>query len=918
MTSAEPYLSFVVASRNDDHGGGLLRRMQVFVDGLLNQCRRHDLPAELIIVEWNPPADRPGLAEALRWPDDAGPCQVRIIAVPEALHRRLRHSGQLPLFQMIAKNVGIRRARGQFVLATNIDILFSDELMAHFAARRLAPRRLYRIDRLDAEAGVPLPAPVEEQLAYCASHLLRRNAVEGTFQVTPTGAECLSVPDIVSPHLGIRPGRGWYAPETANGETFRWAAADAILHVDQRPDLPRLLCLEVEPGPGVGYQPFELEVRSATDEIVARGTVRKRELVAFAVPENAGPAARYVLRAARGGRPTANDWRILNFRVYDVQRVEDWDTPAAGQLQTRPVPAARRAVLAEGDIAAPELGVAFGPGWHPVEAGGGQRYRWAGNDAALVVTATDGDALTLAVEPGPGVGYQPFDLQVRDEQGRTLGSCRVAGTSLATIPLPVPARQPRVVTLHVDQGGQPAPNDSRILNFRVFGPIRRGRARVPLSRALLLRQLTQCVPPWLKNAVKRVVRRRAHGNVTMPAPIAAPTAPAASAEPISPVPLHLNASGDFTLLDRQSWLDLKGYPEFEMYSLHIDSLFCYMAHHAGAAEEVLSEPMRIYHIEHSTGSGWTPEGAGQLFQRLQAKRIPIIEIGELLQWATQMRRQNAPLVFNGDAWGIGKQSLSEQVITPSRRSDQAGAVAALSALWAKPLKVLRSKWHEIPVAAERRSTHELQALSDAKLNELWWQAHQQQTSSSGTRAWYHTHYRDIFRGKRVLDVGSGFGIDALSFARAGAQVTCLDVTESNLNILKRLARHQRLSGITVHYLDNLQSLAGLDTEFDVIWCNGSMHHTPFGILKEECRALLQHLKPQGRWIQLAYPKVRWERDGCLPFVSWGDYTDGGAPWTEWYDLNKLLALLAPDRFEVILEIEFHNSDFNWFDLQRVK
>ena len=49
---------------------------------------------------------------------------------PSVLHRRLKYADRLPLFQMIAKNVGIRRAKGQFVLATNIDILFSDELIA--------------------------------------------------------------------------------------------------------------------------------------------------------------------------------------------------------------------------------------------------------------------------------------------------------------------------------------------------------------------------------------------------------------------------------------------------------------------------------------------------------------------------------------------------------------------------------------------------------------------------------------------------------------------------------------------------------------------------------------------------------------------------------------------------------------------
>src|SRR5437763_8768684 len=108
MSQGEPLLSVVVTSRNDDHGGSLLRRMQTFVNALAGQCQRHGLAAELVVVEWNPPADRPRLAAALRWPADAGPCRVRFVEVPAAVHRRFRHSDGLPLFQMIGKNVGIR------------------------------------------------------------------------------------------------------------------------------------------------------------------------------------------------------------------------------------------------------------------------------------------------------------------------------------------------------------------------------------------------------------------------------------------------------------------------------------------------------------------------------------------------------------------------------------------------------------------------------------------------------------------------------------------------------------------------------------------------------------------------------------------------------------------------------------------
>src|ERR1039458_7896366 len=87
-----PYLSVVVTARNDDYGGNLLGRMQVSVDAWINQAKRHHLSSELIVVEWNPPAGRERLAQAIRWPSDTGPCEVRIIEVPPEVHSRDRKS----------------------------------------------------------------------------------------------------------------------------------------------------------------------------------------------------------------------------------------------------------------------------------------------------------------------------------------------------------------------------------------------------------------------------------------------------------------------------------------------------------------------------------------------------------------------------------------------------------------------------------------------------------------------------------------------------------------------------------------------------------------------------------------------------------------------------------------------------------
>ena len=72
-TNSDPYFSLVACSRNDDHGGNLLGRMQAFVNGWLNQARRFHLDSELIIVEWNPPQNRPRPSQSIVVPAGSAP-----------------------------------------------------------------------------------------------------------------------------------------------------------------------------------------------------------------------------------------------------------------------------------------------------------------------------------------------------------------------------------------------------------------------------------------------------------------------------------------------------------------------------------------------------------------------------------------------------------------------------------------------------------------------------------------------------------------------------------------------------------------------------------------------------------------------------------------------------------------------------
>jgi FkbM family methyltransferase len=238
--------------------------------------------------------------------------------------------------------------------------------------------------------------------------------------------------------------------------------------------------------------------------------------------------------------------------------------------------------------------------------------------------------------------------------------------------------------------------------------------------------------------------------------------------------------------------------------------------------------------------------------------------------------------------------------------------------WGDPYETLRTKWVGVPVTTlDRMKTSDLFALPDQALLELWERARQEITTGVGfpRRGWYHTLYADGMRGKKVMDVGSGFGVDSITFAQHGAKLTFVDLVESNLRVLERLCNIMGLKDVRFVLLENVESLKPLDTDYDVIMAMGSLHNAPIEVMKPEYRELVRHLKVGGRWLQLAYPKARWIREGSPPFDVWGPMTDGpGTPWEEWYDLPKLLNILEPAKFEVVLYMEFHNSDFNWFDL----
>lgn len=398
------HLSVVATSRNDDHGGALLYRMQKFIDGFVEQCERHKLHAELILVEWNPPADRKKLRDALNWPHDSSFCELRIVTVPPQIHQHLSNSRELPLFQMIAKNVGIRRSRGKFILATNIDILFSDEIIIYMRDK-LKKRKLYRANRWDVPNQLPDSISFSNLLHFCD-----RNA----FRVHLKGFS-VAAPDL-------------------NYSKFNFIY---LLH-------PRL--------------------KSLLDN-------------------------------------------FLKFMIslFNIERIFT------------------------------------------------------------------------------NLGILCFKLA------------------------------------------------------KCFSIIKRERHPLSFVLKTLIENISQIFSKSKIISLWKKAKRPA---------------------------LHTNGCGDFTLLSKEDWFNLKGYPEWEIFSWHIDSVLLYQAYYYGLKEIDLDLKNKIFHIEHSIGSGYTEEGATKLFERLDKKRIPYLSYENFLEIIDSIaeKKFNASRQMNTEFWGMSQENLQDEII----------------------------------------------------------------------------------------------------------------------------------------------------------------------------------------------------------------------------------------------------------------
>jgi SAM-dependent methyltransferase len=112
---------------------------------------------------------------------------------------------------------------------------------------------------------------------------------------------------------------------------------------------------------------------------------------------------------------------------------------------------------------------------------------------------------------------------------------------------------------------------------------------------------------------------------------------------------------------------------------------------------------------------------------------------------------------------------------------------------------------------------------------------------------------DGYRGRSVLEVGCGAGVDLARFAKGGAEVTGVDLAPSAIELARANFSQQGLRG-RFEVADG-EHLPFPDNSFDLVYAHGVVQYTANPRqLVEECRRVV---KPGGEAVFQVYNRVSW-------------------------------------------------------------
>jgi ubiquinone/menaquinone biosynthesis C-methylase UbiE len=165
------------------------------------------------------------------------------------------------------------------------------------------------------------------------------------------------------------------------------------------------------------------------------------------------------------------------------------------------------------------------------------------------------------------------------------------------------------------------------------------------------------------------------------------------------------------------------------------------------------------------------------------------------------------------------------------------------------------------------------------------------------------------RGKTVLEIGVGAGVDFTNWVRAGAQATGVDLTEAGIALTRERLESEGLPPERYLLLTtDAERLPLPDAAFDIVYAYGSLHHTPD--TPRAFREAARVLKPGGELRAMIYHSPSWTAinlwlyHGLLKLKPWlslkrvvFDHLE--SPGTKVYTVPEARALLTQAGLEPV-------------------
>ena len=157
-------------------------------------------------------------------------------------------------------------------------------------------------------------------------------------------------------------------------------------------------------------------------------------------------------------------------------------------------------------------------------------------------------------------------------------------------------------------------------------------------------------------------------------------------------------------------------------------------------------------------------------------------------------------------------------------------------------------------------------------------------------------YKDLIKGKKVLDIGCGAGRDAVVFVENGFNYTGIDASERMLKVAQ-----ERVPQGTFKVMD-FYHLEFPDNTFDGFWAAASFLHVP----KSDVSTLIQEarrvIKQNGVGF-ISIKKKTIKEEGLIEENKYG----GIARYFSFYDKEEFKKILVDCKFNV-LEVTEHLED----------